>query len=313
MYQARQYTNMTMDRMNNLLDEVAMHLPGVSTHITELKVESDFLDMDPECVDTPKFYGGVKSKMCIMPGEKYSEENLRKYGVFDGSTVNSIVKAMSVYPDATLIDCGANIGMVTTVVAAMGRKVVAVDPMKEHLSYLHKALQLLGTEDNVRLLHNAVGNESALLYPYTSKAYNWEGMQMYTEEEIKKNHYIPTGPPVKVITVMDILATITTPTVILKVDVESFECRAVSREVAAQRRVFIPFIIMEWTKLPVMPEYAACVDWLLASGYKPHHWESFAEYSRKQVLAAKPFWKKGKHIHDLIWLQNSADPKLLKP
>ena len=56
-----------------------------------------------------------------------------------------------------LLDCGANIGMVTTVVAAMGRKVVAVDPMKEHLSYLHKALQLLGTEDNVRLLHNAVG------------------------------------------------------------------------------------------------------------------------------------------------------------
>ena len=47
--------------------------------------------------------------------------------------------------------------MVTTVVAAMGRKVVAVDPMKEHLSYIHKALQLLGTEDNVRLLHNAVG------------------------------------------------------------------------------------------------------------------------------------------------------------
>ena len=58
MYQARQYTNMTMDRMNNLLDEVAIHLPGVSTHITELKIESDFLDMDPECVDTPKFYGG---------------------------------------------------------------------------------------------------------------------------------------------------------------------------------------------------------------------------------------------------------------
>ena len=35
----------------------------------------------------------------------------------------------------------------------------------------------------------------------------------------------PTGPPVQVVTVMDILATITTPTVILKIDVESFECR----------------------------------------------------------------------------------------
>ena len=60
------------------------------------------------------------------------------------------------YNNIVTLDCGANIGMVTTVVAAMGRNVVAVDPMKEHLSYLHKALQLLGNEGNVRLLHNAV-------------------------------------------------------------------------------------------------------------------------------------------------------------
>ena len=33
------------------------------------------------------------------------------------------------------------------------------------------------------------------------------------------------GPPVKVVTVMDILATIETSTVILKVDVESMECK----------------------------------------------------------------------------------------
>ena len=46
--------------------------------------------------------------------------------------------------------------MVTTVIAAMGRKVVSVDPLKEHLSYLRKALELLGNDDNVRLLHNAV-------------------------------------------------------------------------------------------------------------------------------------------------------------
>ena len=35
----------------------------------------------------------------------------------------------------------------------------------------------------------------------------------------------PTGPPVNVVTVMDILTTIDTPTVVMKVDVESFECR----------------------------------------------------------------------------------------
>ena len=46
--------------------------------------------------------------------------------------------------------------MVTTVVAAMGRKVISVDPMKEHLSYIRKSLGLLGNQDNVMLLNNAV-------------------------------------------------------------------------------------------------------------------------------------------------------------
>ena len=54
--------------------------------------------------------------------------------------------------------------MVTTVVAAMGRHVVAVDPMKEHLSYLHRALELLGNEGNVRLLNNAVRFNNVFIF-----------------------------------------------------------------------------------------------------------------------------------------------------
>jgi len=298
----------------NLMGAINQNKAGMSTGIRELRNKEDFLDIDPECVETAEFYGGVKSKVCILPGETYSEEHLRSRGVFDGDTVNTIVRAMTVYPEATLLDCGANIGMVTTVVAAMGRHVVAVDPMKEHLSYLHRALELLGNEGNVRLLNNAVSNESAILFPYTETPSNWAAIKMYTAEEIKKNNITPTGPPVQVVTVMDILATITTPTVILKIDVESFECRAVSKEVAQQKKVLIPFIIMEWTLLQVMPEYTACVDWLLAGGYKPHHWMSFEEYTREQVLELKAWYQGEPQVHDLVWLHKSADPnKILNP
>ena len=41
--------------------------------------------------------------MCILPGETYSESNLKAKGAFDGQTVNTIVKAMTVYPDATFL------------------------------------------------------------------------------------------------------------------------------------------------------------------------------------------------------------------
>ena len=45
--------------------------------------------------------------MCILPGEKFSEAKLKEEGVFWGETVNTIVKAMTVYTDATFL--GKNI------------------------------------------------------------------------------------------------------------------------------------------------------------------------------------------------------------
>ena len=102
------------------------------------------------------------------------------------------------------------------------------------------------------------------------------------------------------------------------ISVLSYSCiiiiQAVSREVAGgQSGHLIPFIIMEWTMLQVMPEYAACVDWLLDVGYTPHHWLSYVEYTREQVLAFKPWWQGAPGVHDLIWLHSTADPALLKP
>ena len=44
--------------MNTLLETVARHLPGGPSGLTELRHEEDFIKIDPECVDTPEFYGG---------------------------------------------------------------------------------------------------------------------------------------------------------------------------------------------------------------------------------------------------------------
>ena len=46
--------------------------------------------------------------------------------------------------------------MMSTVVAAMGRSVVSLDPMVMHLTYLRRSLELAGNEKNVRLLNNGV-------------------------------------------------------------------------------------------------------------------------------------------------------------
>ena len=51
----------------------------------------------------PNFYIGVKSTVCVMPGEDYIQKNLKKKGAFEPEVTNAVVKAMAVYSGATFI------------------------------------------------------------------------------------------------------------------------------------------------------------------------------------------------------------------
>ena len=48
-------------------------------------------------------FPGVKAKMCILPGQTFIETHLKSDGAFEMETINAIVKAMSVYKDATFL------------------------------------------------------------------------------------------------------------------------------------------------------------------------------------------------------------------
>ena len=58
-------------------------------------------------------------------------------------------------------------------------------------------------------------------------------------------------PPVRSVTMRDILDSVESKNIILKIDVEGFECKALQPEIL-QNKVgkFIPYIFMEWGQLP---------------------------------------------------------------
>ena len=47
--------------------------------------------------------------MCILPGETFIETHLKSDGVFEADTVNGIVKAMTVYENATFLGKNCNL------------------------------------------------------------------------------------------------------------------------------------------------------------------------------------------------------------
>ena len=70
----------------------------------------------------------------------------------------------------------------------------------------------------------------------------------------------------------DILATIESKEIILKIDIEGFECKALQPEILLNKvGKFIPFIIIEWMHLKRDPIFPNWVKNFYDGGYVPLH------------------------------------------
>ena len=63
---------------------------------------------------------------------------------------------MKAFPSAVFLDVGANIGMYTVMIAAMKRKVIAVDADPKNLAYIRHSLEIGKKTDKVELIHNSI-------------------------------------------------------------------------------------------------------------------------------------------------------------
>jgi 2-polyprenyl-3-methyl-5-hydroxy-6-metoxy-1,4-benzoquinol methylase len=118
-----------------------------------LRKEEDFARVTPHlCRDTRPLFHGVVAKICIRSPTEMISGEIAKTGSWDNELVLLVMKAMFAYPEATLLDLGSNIGMFTVAVAAMGRKVKAVDAGFENHAYTRTSLQLTSNLHHVDLI-----------------------------------------------------------------------------------------------------------------------------------------------------------------
>lgn len=82
--------------------------------------------------------------------------SIKNSGAWEQATVNNVIKAMESYPSAVFLDVGANIGMYAVVIAAMRRKVIAVDADPRNLAYIKQSLEIAKTKDYVELIYNSI-------------------------------------------------------------------------------------------------------------------------------------------------------------
>ena len=70
----------------------------------------------------------------------------------------------------------------------------------------------------------------------------------------------------------DILETIESKEIILKMDIEGYECKALQPEILLNKvGKFIPFIVIEWLRLQRDPVFSEWVKNFYYGGYIPLH------------------------------------------
>ena len=86
-----------------------------------------------ECHTLPQILG-VQAPLCVKVNDKLVSKAVRDGGVWERGVLTMVLRALSKLPSSSvLIDGGANVGEYTVMAAALGREVVAVEPMVDNI------------------------------------------------------------------------------------------------------------------------------------------------------------------------------------
>jgi len=274
--------------------------------------EDQFLEVKPHaCIRSMSFgTGNVSTIICAKSpkSDRTVSATIIKNGAWEPQTVAQVVETLEKLPGAVLLDVGSNIGMFTTIAAAMGRKVTAVDADLYNLSFIRKSLEVLGNSRNVKLINNAVGDTYSKLYPVQWGPGNEAYQPLFTEEYLKETNRKPhrVGPLIETVKMQDILDEIEEDLLVLKIDIESYECKALQYDILLGRSgKTIPIVFIEWSvagtlkRLGNCPNYEEWVDTWYEGTYVP--------FAGKRTLQRNEL---DKH-RDLVWILKSYIPKLL--
>jgi len=263
----------------------------------------DLPEVDPlGCVKAKESFD-VEAVICVKKNDIYISGWIAKTGAWEVEYVQNIMKGVRAYKDAVLVDAGCNVGMYSIVAAAIGRNVVAVDAMADNLAYIRKSLELNNMSEKVVLVHNAISNTHATLYPVPDAAPDFHlnpGSQRVVDDiTLQHSNLKINGFPVTSVTLPDIFSIVDSGIIILKMDIQGYECKALLTPGVFHTGHFIPYILMEWGYLSstFCPEQDRLVEVLVSAGFMPRD---------AITMGSLPLSCLQGHVTDVLWVHTKA-------
>ena len=207
--------------------------------------------------------------ICTYPPEKdvYVSASLHKHGEWETSLVFNIARFMRSLSNVEFLDLGCCIGPYTLVIAHQGTKVTAVDPLLQNLKLLSYSARLGNLEEHVTLLWHAVSNEHALVSlgdaPGNIGGTYIQDIKLLSESDMKRQLS-------RTITLDDLVPLFKGKTVVIKMDIEGSEYKALLGGNQFFNKVNVILIQMEFFRHRIGPDGQNIADFLASKGLYPY-------------------------------------------
>lgn len=222
--------------------------------------------------------------------DRWVSGSLRGFGSWEWE----IMVKMSTFltPATVLLDVGCNIGVFTLMAAKLGHRVVSVDPFKKNLFLLARSLTLGHLQGNVTLINNAIGDKVEKISLQEEKG-NVGGTQVIP---IPSEGTIEEDYTAWAVTLDHLTPLLANQTVVMKMDIESYEWNALKSGYTFFRNVRVKCIFMEWTFHRVNSVSAlGIINFMTTFNFEP-----FSVQNQRLDIGAFTNWP-----GDILWLSKS--------
>ena len=218
------------------------------------KYLSDSLNplLNNDCVPLRISLAELTTPICVYESkdDRYVSGSIRVSGTWEGPQMRSVERILAEDPAMEMLDIGCNIGCYTLMAAKLGHKVLAVDPLKQNLVLLSRSLRQGNIAENVTLLINAVSDriETVTLHENLGNV-GGTFVKPVAESNVTDDDHMASA-----ILMDHLIPLIKNKTIIMKLDIESYEWHALKGGYKFFQEVNVKYLFMEWMNYTVNPE-----------------------------------------------------------
>lgn len=219
------------------------------THVHVVNLTAYILNETYDCYSN----GWIpKIKMCTFPEwrDVLASKQIAESGLWEIENTQEFIGILSRYRNFDLIDVGASLGQYSLLASGMLRRVLAVEPNPAAMKRLVKSFKMSSLDKDFVLVTDAISNQRS-----PTRLRMWKNSQSNTMVDIGNFSDCADRSPCHItvdgILMNDLVPVIDTllpnmSNVLLKLDIEGHEHRALLKSSQLFKRLNVAFIMMEW-------------------------------------------------------------------